>query len=388
MSESVKIYKRICFIQLIFLNLSPLITNSANAQGGPESYPFSSLALEYNVGKISDQKRVFKSIQEHPSQGLTLSLSNSQKQLKPWQQEFKNAKDGFSLHYINLARNPDLGNVLGISRFIEFNLLSTDQFRLALKNEAGAALATKVFDPVENYKNILVSRHINFLFGFEAQASYRFSTTKGLGIKTGVSILHISNGETKIPNQGFNYLSYKAGVFYSWPQPVLSGTEKREGLKKPWDISVFPTIGYKEIWRYGGPKYLELSFSSDILYSINKKFMLGAGTDLLFDETLMVYYNHNEHPVDTPREAIDAGIHLAVLLNISRLQLAIRSGVPIYSGHNTYSTLYNTFGVKYYISEGFFICIYHKSHDLFFGDNVQWGFGYSILKGHRNFKFN
>ena len=131
---------------------------------------------------------------------------------------------------------------------------------------------------------------------------------------------------------------------------------------------------------------MELSISSELLYSLSKKFMIGAGADILYDETRMVYSNHNIDPVSTNAEAIDVGIHLTALLNISRLQILIRSGLPFYSGSKQYWNVYNTFGIKYYVSDRFFISVYHKSQKQFFGDNLQWGFGYSIFRGHHNFK--
>ena len=76
---------------------------------------------------------------------------------------------------------------------------------------------------------------------------------------------------------------------------------------------------------------------------------------------------------------------MSILLNISRIQILLRSGIPVFSGGRE-GKIYNTFGLKYNISDRYFICFYHKSHKLFYGDNVQFGFGYSIIKGHRNYK--
>jgi hypothetical protein len=378
--------QNLCYLRIAGTLILLLLTNASKSQSPLANTTISKISLDYSYGRLADNGRMFKSLITHPSQGLSLSLFSSPRKNNAWYRPNNQELDGTAFYFINLANNPSIGHLFGISRFMEFHLIGTQQFGLSIRSEMGGAYVSGTFDPTENYKNILISKHFNFLYGFALQASYQPVSLNGLGLKTGISLLHVSNGETKIPNHGLNNMSYTAGIFYRPANSEVNSILKENPLEKRWDLSVYPTIGWKEYWRYGGPKYLALSLSSELLYSINEKFMFGAGLDLFYDETLMVYSNHNEHPVSSAGEAIDGEIHLTALVNIARVQLLLRVGTPLYSGNGRYGKTHNTFGLKYNISDRFFLVMYHKSHGLFYGDNVQWGFGYSIIKGHRNYE--
>jgi hypothetical protein len=375
-----------CVVQIVGIVILLLYPVVCRSQSQVSKANISKISVDYSHGRIMDQNRVFQSLIDHPTNGFSVSLYNAPRENNIWYQSKSQALDGTSIYYINLANNQQLGHLIAISRFVEFHLIKTEQIALTFRNEMGGAYVSEIFDPSKNYKNILISKHFNFLYGFALQASYQPDVLKGFGLKSGVSLLHVSNGEMKIPNYGLNNLSYTAGVYFkpTFPDNIYDSAEK--DLIDLWDLSVYPTIGWKENWRYGGPKYLELSLSSELLYSLNEKIMLGAGLDLFYDETLMVYSNHNEHPVNSAGGALDGEVHFTALLNIARLQLLLRSGTALYSGSGRYGKTHNTFGLKYNVSDRFFLVVYHKSHGLFYGDNVQWGFGYSIIKGHRNYE--
>lgn len=358
----------------------------AYPQEGAGTSRFSKISVDYSYGRLMNQGGLFTSLVGQPSNGLALSLYQAPRKNNIWYYSKSQALDGTSFYLINLANNPQLGSALALTRFVEFHLLKTEHVGVTFRNEIGAAWVSEIFHPTENYKNVLISKHLNFLYGFALQASYQPRVFNNIGLKTGISLLHISNGETKIPNYGINRLSYTAGIYYRPAAAPADKSIEKKGVENLWDLSVYPTIGWKEYWRYGGPKYLELSLSSELLYAINKKFMLGAGLDLFYDKTLMVYSNHNVQPVSSAGEAIDGELHLTALLNIARLQLLLRTGTAFYSGSGRYGKFHNTFGIKYHVSDRFFLVLYHKSHGLFYGDNVQWGFGYSIIKGHRNYE--
>ena len=99
----------------------------------------------------------------------------------------------------------------------------------------------------------------------------------------------------------------------------------------------------------------------------------------------MSYNNHNTEPVERNIEALDAGMHISFLMNMGRLQLLIRSGLPFYSGNNEYFKVFNTFGLRYDLGSDFFLALYHKSSGMFNGESIQYGFGYYIRKGPRNY---
>jgi len=92
----------------------------------------------------------------------------------------------------------------------------------------------------------------------------------------------------------------------------------------------------------------------------------------------MDYSNHNTEPVSTNKESVSGGLHLSHHLNLSPVFLVFKTGLNLINRKMVKSSSYHLAGIKYSIMPNLYVCMYHKSHGAFYGDNIQWGIGFEF----------
>ena len=333
----------------------------------------------YNQGYVPDASKIYTSVLNNYTNGVTVGLSNYTKGKKEWNKFYGYPEVGFLFHYEDLKNHEKLGSLFASARFINFNLFNFYELDANLRTFFGLAYASKIFDPVENYKNPFFSKHINFFFGVDLNIEYPVSKHNNLYAFTGFSLFHVSNGESRIPNKGMNNVNFNIGLSYRSIGKPEPDTKVKIRNRKIY-FTVLPTIGIKEDWRYGSDKFTQLSISSEFLYQTGFKSIIGIGIDYFYDETLKSYSNHNLEPVKNNTDATYGGMCLTYQLNLYPLILVFKSGPQIINAKDSFGTLYNLYGFKYFFTPRLFALMFHRSHGPLYGDNIEFGIGYSFKK--------
>jgi hypothetical protein len=286
---------------------------------------------------------------------------------------------GFDFYCINLGNPKQLGYLYLLGRYIDFNMFQKGIFDVDFRSSLGASYVNKTFHPTENYRNVFFSKHVNFYFGFNLNTEVLVWPQKNVYLHAGAALLHASNGETKMPNGGISAMSYTLGFSMKTGQKPqgISRPENDEKLKKI-KISLSPSFGVKEDWRWGSDKFIQFAMASDFLYRLNRKQWLGLGASIFYDESLMSYSNHNIEPVRTRKEATSGGFHFAHHFDLSPLFLVLNVGIVTWEHSGRVFWAYKQIGVKYNFLPKFFATLYHKSIGAFYGENILWGVGYEF----------
>jgi len=342
------------------------------------NYKLKNISVNYHRGFISDQNKRNKNVFDYYINGLEIVLSKIPDGSRAWHHVFNYPETGFSLSYFDLGNQNYLGRFFSVSRFVDFNLYETERFDLDFRSSLGISIVTKYFHPSENYKNTFFSKPLNFFFAFNMSSDYKIFKEKDLYLTSGLTLMHASNGTTKLPNNGISSFNLFLGFSKKDLTKPEFNAENREIKSKKIKIDILPTIGLKEHWLWGGDKYLALSLSTDILYTLNKKQLLGLGIGVFYDETLKQYSNHNVEPVEMDVEATAGSIQLTHHLNLYPFFIVFKKGFLLVNSENFPYKGYNLLGLRYFIIPKMYISMYHKSHKLFIGDNMQWGLGFEL----------
>jgi hypothetical protein len=129
-------------------------------------------------------------------------------------------KNGVSLSYTDLGNTRSLGYAANILFFTEPFIIWSRRIQLSLHNGAGLAYTNIIYNKTTNPNNIAISKHLSFLLTINPNIYLRLTQRARLNI--GVQINHISNGGTRWPNWGYNYLTTGIGLEYMLKPQTLN----------------------------------------------------------------------------------------------------------------------------------------------------------------------
>ncbi|NJM14134.1 MAG: acyloxyacyl hydrolase [Bacteroidales bacterium] len=131
---------------------------------------------------------------------------------------------GLSLYYVNLGNENELGHLTSLKAFLKTRVYGARRFSLFVKSSLGWGYLSKIYQPLENPRNKLFSKHENIVFGIEGLVSCTLA--EHINLNGGIVFNHFSNGQTKLPNKGMNVASAKMGFDFQMcnkQQPIARG---------------------------------------------------------------------------------------------------------------------------------------------------------------------
>lgn len=296
-----------------------------------------------------------------------------------WKRKIKQPRAGVSFFYAGLQNKEVLGELYATRGFLEIPLYSRNRFSFTVKPLLGIAYATRTFNPLDNYKNLLIGTH--FLANFGIEGVVNANVGKRFSLHAGIAFNHFSNGQIKLPNNGLNLTGIKAGMGYSFGNPV-SQTEKNtdDNIENPkWNLLIIPTVGIKQIDFFYNDQFYTASISLEATRNINFLQNVGLGIALFYDESIIVDYERKFFtPISSSHNYV-GGIYLQHDFNFYPVIIPIQMGYYALNAKAEYrSKIFNRFGIRWHITPDLFLNIMHKSDFFFRGDNIEWGIGYKI----------
>ena len=308
-----------------------------------------------------------------------ISLSKSLTGDEEWKHRINQTRAGVSFFYAGLQNKEVLGELYAIRSFLEIPLYTRKQFSFIAKPLMGVAYATRTFNPLENYKNLLIGTHVLANFGIEGIVNVNVG--ERFSIHTGIAFNHFSNGQIKLPNNGLNLTGIKAGLGYSFGNPVsITENKALDNVVKPkWNLLIIPTAGIKQIDFFYNDQFYTASISLEATRNINFLQNVGLGVALFYDESNIVDYERKFFTPISPSHNYVGGIYLHHEFNFYPVVIPIQMGYYALNAEAEYrSKLFNRFGIRWHVTPSLFLNIMHKSDFFFRGDNIEWGIGYKI----------
>ncbi|MFD2564245.1 acyloxyacyl hydrolase [Aquimarina rubra] len=316
----------------------------------------------------------------HPS-GVIISANRKTFGTKEWQRLYNSPDYGVSFIYQNMD-NEFLGENYGL--YAHYNFYFFKRI-LMLRLGQGLAYTTNPYDQDENFRNVAYGSH--FMSSTFAMLNLkRENLIGGLGIQTGIGVIHYSNANFKAPNKSTNTFVFNVGLNYILDTEYPEYVEKEKGAVKGAE-----SIGYGFIFRgginesdvVGSGQYPFYTIGAFADKRLNKKSSIQLGAELFFSEALERFIDFrstgNFRGDDTTgdEDSKRVGVFLGHELRINKISILTQLGYYIYYPYDFEGQVYNRFGARYYFNKNIFGSITVRSHAAK-AEAVEFSIGYRL----------
>lgn len=364
----------------IVLGLFSLITSSALAQNSLSKYAVD--ASIFYGSTLEHNSEIAHLLSEHPT-GFLLSWNKTLNPKDYWSYKNRYPELGFSFSY-HQSHLKALGRNYGLYGHINWYFASR---YLQLKLAQGIAYADNPYHPDKNYRNNAYGSRL--LSATRLELSFiKQNIWQGVGIHTGLGIVHYSNGGTKRPNTSANTWYAHIGVRYHWDEVQIP-----DASTLYWDrADELTTLRYEVIVRggrnqagIGMPKRGFFVLSS----SLGKRWTFRSGWRAGVEYFLSPFLNDHirfrsvaypEYNISDKENPSRVGVFAGYDMYVSdALSLFVDLGYYVYWPFEYERRYYNRAGIKYQINEGpFFALIDVKAH-YSRAESLELGVGYRFL---------
>ncbi len=348
----------------------------AQAEPQPGSY----FETQYLYGTfLRHNKNVAHLVRVHP-QAVLLGYNSPTLGKNSWERKLNYPDLGVSFIYQDF-RNSVVGRNFGLYAHINFYFLRR---HLVFKLGQGFAYNTNPFDLEQNVKNVAYGTHLlsstYFIVSYMEQDLF-----ENVGFQLGLSLLHHSNGNFKSPNSGTNVFGLNAGVQYR-----LDTQRKVErdsvASEKPFDKHVhfnlalmggLNTGDYINLGQF--PFFVVSGYAEKPLGEISS---VNLGAEMFFSYFLKeeINYVSSSFPgrnVDGDTDFKRIGLFAGHDLILAKFRMMVQAGYYVYYPYEFEDRIYFRFGIKYFVSENWFLSSALKAHGAQ-AEAIEWGIGYRI----------
>lgn len=246
--------------------------------------------VDYAKGSIIKHRKIVNSLfQDYPS-FFSIGWHNTANPDSEWKERFNYLDWGFVLFHQQF-NNEILGNTTSLNYTTTYYLRDRNsRNKLNIQLGFGFGYNSDPFDFETNLSNIVMTSH--FLFSQHFKLNYFLPDLfNKIGLQTGITFTHYSNGSLKKPNLGVNSLFVNLGLNYSKNKTTYKRlTEKEKLPKQPYDVSVSLNAGFHE--SNPGLGVNSVYFATAYLHKkLGHKSALQVGVDFFNSQSVKDYAN-------------------------------------------------------------------------------------------------
>ncbi|MFM7667973.1 MAG: acyloxyacyl hydrolase [Bacteroidota bacterium] len=343
----------------------------------------SSWSLEYRqkFGFLAAHRGSMAHLPERLAYPFELIWYRKQSGSKKWHQTYKLPEQGLSLFHGSVGNDSILGKFTGIYGFIHIPIIRpTNTFRLDWQFGSGLGYTPKMYDPINNPKNIAIGSHINGLICLGVYSKYYFGPNK---LSVGLDITHFSNGAFDVPNLGINI--FYGSISYARRFGKINSKQNLIPLDekyKNWNLGATGIFMMKETYNDNPKKYPVYGLNFYARKVFNPKAGLEVSLDLISKQAIKAYFP------EIPKSQWDIfqmGIFAAYLLPIDHFHFVFGMGAYIKDKIQPEDPVYHKIGMRYQFNNGVNLQWVLKTH---FGraDYSEAGIGYCFPLKKRKLK--
>lgn len=309
-----------------------------------------------------------------------------------WEQLYNYPSWGIGVNITDFHNQKELGNPVAVYGF--FNVPLKRWNKLMLNSELGFGVASrwKSFNPITNQYNVAIGANESFFINAGLDLKYELDTK--IDIIAGFSLTHFSNGALKKPNMGINTIAPQISLKYNfYDRPVFRIREIPEYTKEnEWLIStfigmknvVFDSVNVDILEKYEGVFFTVFGISTTYNRQVSYKSKIGIGMTTSYDGSInaQVAIDDNElDAVDRPlKDKIQLSIYPSYELVLNKMSLVFQPAFYIYRKRlkNLSPVFYQRVGLKYHLTNKFFIGLNLRTYQFHVSDFIEWNMGYRI----------
>ncbi len=304
---------------------------------------------------------------------------------------------GIGISYTAILPKPELGHPVTLYLFQGSRIASFSP-RLSLDYELnfGVSAGWKKYDKESMSENTALGSTVNAYLNAGVMLTYKVS--QQWKVYAGIEGTHFSDGNSKLPNPGVNFLGGRIGIAYTLG-------EASDMLSTVTDFSFEPGLGY-DILVYGAPRQRVLYDSDGTpelvnatfgvggvtfapMYAFNPYFRAGASADFQYDTSVSLRRNlvpgaSADQPLFFRQpfsERFSAGLSLHAELTMPIFSINLGVGRNIIAGSPDTKIFYQTLALKTYLFRNAFLNIGYQLRNFHQPNNLMLGVGYSFGAG-------
>lgn len=319
-------------------------------------------------------------LQGHPI-GVFISYNKKTFGQENWQARYNYPDFGYSVGYQDYKSEilGKLYSVYGHYNFYFFDHSFKNQ--LIFRTGVGLSYATNPYDKETNNKSIAFGTRINSSTYFKLYFQ-RERLLKDMGFNAGLTFVHASNANIKSPNSGVNIWAVTLGLNYNLEPEKQSviyvpSTESKKFTEPvKFNIAVRGGVNESKIIGSGIKPFFVASAYAD--KRLNRKSAIQLGADLYISPILKEYYKLSlaipHVNLEEPNDFSRIGIFIGHELFINKLSIETQLGYYVKYPFEYEGRIYETFGLKRYITDKWFASIRLKAHAAN-AETIEFGVG-------------
>lgn len=284
-----------------------------------------------------------KSLQLRQPYGFEVNIASMNTSYERWKIFRAYNITGIHAAYFNFRSPEILGSSYLITAFTEPVIQSWRSSVLSVRAGGGFSYQTKIYHPLTDSLNKLVSTRLSFVFSLSAKYKYMLNNDAILTVSGNFN--HISNGAIRIPNMGLNFPTVSIGLEY-FPHGYPALDQDYTYIEEPGLSGSF--IQFQAV---GGFRYINdkpagiYNFNIRYVRQLNAWYALHAGAELLLNGALKETIKIENGKADFKRYAMTFGFDFLP----GRFVVTQYLGVYLYTPWKPKDPVYQRFELTYRI---------------------------------------
>lgn len=269
---------------------------------------------------------------------------------------------GVEADYFNYANPEVLGHVFDIRIFAEPVLYPGKKYLLTVKGGGGVSYHTRIYDVVDNPRNLFFSSRFSFPLFVAARMKYRISSRTMFTISAYYN--HISNGGYKQPNKGMNFPTLAIGLEHSETGIEIPGRKLYINNENAlpavhYTLQLLTTVRVmEENTDHPQKTCFVYGLHSRITKPLTLIYGLNAGAEIICDGYIRESLERNMIDLDYKRFALTAGQEF----KFGKVGFIQYFGIYLYSPNKARGPVYQKYELEYSAFKKISLGLYLKAH--------------------------
>ena len=351
--------------KIVFSFLFFFITNQLIGQMNDAGFEFRS-----KIGFLAAHRGVMAHLPKETAKALEFTYFIHTNGKKAWHVKYRYPTIGSTLFIGSVGNKELLGNYVGVYGFSELPMIKYKNYEMSFRIACGLGYNNKIYDPINNPKNVAVSTHFNAMMNFAVKSTYRM---KNHSVTAGIDLTHFSNAAFKVPNYGINmpYLSLGYAYAFRKAQPIEPIEMK---FQKRIELSAMGIYSMKEVMPIGGKRYPVYAINIAARRFFNHKAGMEVDLDIISKQAIMAYLPYTQK---TQLSIIQVGLYMAYLVPFDKFHFVFGMGTYLRDKYKPEDFLYHRIGCRYQFRNGLMANFTLKTH-FARADYMELGLGYTF----------
>lgn len=334
-----------------------------------------SVEADYQYGFLIPHSKYISYFVEEHIQGFQVNVGLGTSGEKAWHQHFNYPTAGIGFARSGLSNHAVYGELNAVYGFVNrYYLRSASRFNFGNRLEFGLGYVTKRFELYENPSDMAVGSNWNVYINYSLIS--KMAITPHVNLNLGLGLTHVSNGNFRQPNKGFNMCTALFGLGYTiknkpdFSSPVSFDDSSRH------EILVSTVFGRKQVSRFRPDVYSVKGLSLEYAYRFTKANWIGGAVSFYYDPSIKAQSGNNDTVRISTMDQLRITLNLSYELKMGRVSFVFQPGMYLKNAYKQDGAISNRLAIRYRLNRHLITGVTIKAHWFAIADFIEWGVGY------------